>query len=219
MSELNESEIELSAYLDGEAESPAEIAALLHRDPAAARRVAELRDVSARVRALPAPGASPAFVSRVMARLDAPATAVHRPRLRVLAPVLAFAATAAIVSGVVWWLRTTPSPAPVVQVVHAPDTHRWQNDEEVLAALEQLAESGEDLSLFETDVAAIDVETEELAANAALEYLASVVWPDVAQAPIAIEESLDFEMNQLSDEDFNDLQDWLVANPRGGRTS
>lgn len=219
MSKSHETEIELSAYLDGEAESPAEIAALLHRDPAAARRLAELREVSARVRALPAPEASPAFVSRVMARIETPAAAAHRPRLRVPAPVLALAAAVLVVSGLVWSLRGPETPTASVQVGHAPDSNRWQNDEEVLAALEQLAEAGEDLSLFETDIIALDTETEELAADAALEYLASVVWTDITQAPAAIEESLDFETDPLSEEDFHDLQDWLITNPRGGRTS
>lgn len=218
MTESHETEIELSAYLDGEADSPAEIAALLRQDPAAARRLAELHEVSAHVRALRAPQVSPDFIARVMARVEPRATA-QRPRFLAIAPVLALAAAVLVVSGVVWWTRAPEVPAPANQVVRAPDTSRWQDDEEVLVALEQLAQAGEDLSVFEVDAAALDPEAEELAADAALDYLASVAWYSAPPLSGVVEENLELEMEELSEEDFYDLQDWLVADPRGGRTS
>jgi len=60
---------ELSAYLDGEVEDAAQIAAHLDACPECARRCQDLSDAVHRVRALPAPEISPHFVSRVMAEL------------------------------------------------------------------------------------------------------------------------------------------------------
>lgn len=219
MKEPYEKATELSAYLDGEAEDPAEIAALLHKDPAAARRLTELREISACVRSLQAPASNEDFVARVMARVESPAKTAQWPRVRALAPVFALAATVLVVSGVVWWLRDPETPLPAARVVHAPDTGRWQNDEEVLAALEQLARTGEDLSVFEVDAAALYPETEELAADAALGYLAGLAWYGATPLFGSVERNLELEMNGLSEKDFYDLQDRLVADPQGGWTS
>lgn len=69
---------ELSAYLDGEAERPAEVERLIAGDPEATREYEQLRALSRRLQAMPEPVVHPGFTTRVMAEALEP----EAPRLR-----------------------------------------------------------------------------------------------------------------------------------------
>ncbi|MBN2308774.1 MAG: hypothetical protein JXR94_07380 [Candidatus Hydrogenedentes bacterium] len=84
---------ELSAYLDGEAARPEDVARLLQKDEDAARRYIEMAKLSAHLKGLRPPEVDPAFTTRVMAHVrDVPG-----PRRRSALRIALTAATAALV--------------------------------------------------------------------------------------------------------------------------
>ena len=113
---LSTEEIELlSAWLDGEADNPAAVAALVESDPDMARWVAGTRAMQENLRAMPAPAASPPITERVMNAL-ARTSGVEKSRripshLRMAAAACALLAAGAVYLG----LTTLDRPAPPAQ--------------------------------------------------------------------------------------------------------
>ncbi len=132
---------ELSAYLDGEACPLNDIEQLLREEPEAARYVAELKQLSARLHTLPAPEIHPAFATRVMARVKNERMEHRRPWARVWLPVAAAAVFLLMAGG--YWLQTETgqglSGTEVVQP--APDM--------LAEAIESRIETSEDLPSIE----------------------------------------------------------------------
>lgn len=93
-------EAELSAYLDGEAKEPARIQRHLQTCPECARLHLEMLKLSARLRALPNPEASPDFSGRVLDRVaQAEPSRLHRW------PVFALMAAGLVLTAGLAWFR------------------------------------------------------------------------------------------------------------------
>lgn len=91
---------ELSAYLDGEADSPGEVKDRIEGDPDAAKLAEDLAVLSREMGRLPAPDVHPAFRTRVMAHVRETPPESAQPRLswpwRALAAMVVLAPVAAL---------------------------------------------------------------------------------------------------------------------------
>lgn len=134
---------ELSSYIDGESRDPERIARHLQSCPDCARRLVELRKLSAHLRALPEPEVHPAFATRVMASLaESPAPS---PWFHLDFPRFAAAAMATLVFGAGLWFARPDAPSnQTTPTLNAA----WQDDAQVVEALAALLDSGAPVDLF-----------------------------------------------------------------------
>lgn len=209
---------ELSAYVDGEARSPRRIAERLARDPEYAREHAALQRLAACVRALPAPETRPGFEARVLAAIQAEPA---RPKRIPFAwkPALACAAAVAVVIGVVFY-AWTPEEAPAMDTPALPlvANTKWESDEAVVAALEQLAAAGDDLSFFAPlpDPAAPQ---DDAVTTAVLDLLLAAAWDVDALSPYADAHDVDALIESLDPGEAGILQELTDNFTKGGWTS
>ena len=156
---------ELSAHADGAARDPNGIAAHLAACPACARRLEELRQMTAALRALPEPKEAPYFVSRVEAYADE-ALPRWRRQLRLkwgLAVGTTFVGAILLTSFLFLLFPTRQMPTDIPAPPIAYD-HRWQSDDEVVTALAAMLEEGGEAGLFETGMVETEADYEETSA-------------------------------------------------------
>ena len=191
----------LSAYVDGEAKYPDQIAGHLQTCEDCARRHMELLRLSSGLRALPGPGTQEAFVTRVMARVaetDAPARRRH-PLLS--APALAFqlAALLLLCAGGYWLLSET-APAPRIAIAENP---RWGNDDAVVEEFSRLLDEGADLGLFavvDDEVRTEEADEEIEVFEAFVELAANTAWTEPLTEDLIGEDDLYGMIGSLNDE-------------------
>ena len=183
---------ELSAYLDGEAPEPEKIARHLQVCPECSRRYLEMRTLSAGLRNLPAPPASPGFDRRVMARISESA----RPTLR-WRPVFALAAAILVcLAGWTLWPEarsSQPAGAPLA----------WNDPDTLAAELGELVAEGADLSWIEEgETDPLEAEAEEsLTYDEVSEWLAAASDEDLSLEDTSWDEDDPFEMMESLGED------------------
>ncbi len=131
---------ELSAFLDGEAKHPEKVRRLLKESEDAARKHAELSEVSAQVRSLPEPYVRPGFSGRVMASLQDSEPRRSLPWQLPVGASLMTAALLAVVAVIVLNDRVTPPAVPTIASVPAqirPETAALENEDALVAELER----------------------------------------------------------------------------------
>ena len=210
---------ELSAYLDGENADARVVQSFAQGSAMAVHYLNQLEAVSQRVRDLPPPAPSEAFVSKVVAR------AYGRPagaRRRWAVPLALAAAGVLVLTA--WGLRAKGGDTPAKAdpggpaAASIPANSSYDEDEEILLALEQLANDGEDLSLFEGVSPMDDPLDEEVLAAETLDSLAALAWEDSYMD--AYPEGGDIvPVPSLSDEELDELQHWLLLETSEGRPS
>ena len=152
---------ELSAYIDGEARDPEQIARHLQQCEVCAKRHLQLLKVSAQVQSLPAPEESPAFLHRVLAEteaLDAAAQArAQRWQYGWRQTALAMGMVLLLAGGgLMLWLTQAQQEfqgdtSHTAKQTTAEVVEAWQEDDAVVTALQTLLARGADMSLLETD--------------------------------------------------------------------
>jgi len=168
---------ELSAYIDGEAKDPARIARHLQFCESCARHHMQLLKLSANVRALPPPETRPEFVTRVMAHVAEAGVRPGRFSWGVAVPAVVFAAAILLAAGLAWRNRTpetTPSPQPIASVT------RWNDNETVVNAIENMIARGADVSLFEDTGEDAAELFGEASVDDVIDALALASWRDAA---------------------------------------
>ena len=169
-------EDELSAYLDGalDPEREAQVNGELARSPALAARLAELREVDARLKALPAPPVPGDLRARLQQRIEAqarPATGrgrrapIRRSRWLSEPTIVAAAVTAAAVALMVLVGRPVAErpPEPIVEGPAAHQAPRQIVEEPAPQTPTQIVESTAAAEPTAVDLAAADDEELEIA--------------------------------------------------------
>lgn len=204
----------LSAYLDGEAEDPAAVERWLAGSPEAARRLEELRRMSAQLKAVPAPEVSPAFATRIVARVRE--TAAPTRRWRVWAPVGALCALA-LVAGI--WVGLPQAPEEGIPPVTAlPDLPDGEAEQALLGAFERrdaVPETADALA-FSTSPEpdpALDATTEEWVAG-----MADTLWFDALAEEWEADEDLDMLVQSLDARELETFKELLREYERKGAT-
>lgn len=166
---------ELSAYIDGEAKDPARIARHLQFCESCARHHMELLKLSANVRALPAPETRPEFVTRVMAHVAETGVSSGRLPWGVAVPAVVVVAAILISAGFAWRAYTpdsTPSPRRIAS------SARWNDNETVVNAIENMIARGADVSLLEDSGEDLVEPFVEASVDDVIDALAFASWRD-----------------------------------------
>lgn len=212
---------ELSAYLDGEIEDAARIAAHLDACPQCARRYEDLSAAVQRVRSLSTPHVDPRFVGRVIAELAESREPAIVPFYRRFYMPLAAAAVVLLLAAVGFTAyrfgaRTAPAVGPGQTAVRG---HAADPEDQLLAAIEyRLAEGTtetpeEDFAYVPTaQVAAADpVTDEDIAAD-----VAGAGWLDMLAMNVDDDADVDTlldSMDAAERESFAELlEEYLMEN-------
>lgn len=213
---------ELSAFLDGEATDPARIAARIEADPELARVFDQMRTVSAHVRAITPPEPPSAFLDGVLRRVEeerARTPVVRAARFPWRIPV-ALAAAATLLVSLGWWawqasapISPPPEPPPVAAMP------AWEDDQAVLEALAELAEEGEDLSIFDSQFAMMEGELGEADVDDLLVYLASAISEEEWAGEDAVSGAPLSDVERLNEQDIQVLEQCISDAAHGGELS
>jgi len=205
---------DLSAYLDGEAAAPENIAVHLRNCPECAHKYGELKKLSEQLRTLPAPDVSPAFLTRVMAQAREKAPRKQRLWFRFAVPLALAAVLAVVLIGGVFYVRSTP-PAELPPSVIAMDKPTMPDDEIAIAELEAEWGVGEDAGLYEAEYS-LGVEPEP-SVDEMVVGLANTEWFDVLASNWETEDDVDTMLYALDDEETAILEQLLRAYAEEGR--
>lgn len=141
----------ISAYIDGESDTPHEVARLIETNAEAARLYRELSRMSSSMQALPAPDVHPAFATRIVAHVREHAAADAAPVWRLVLPKVigGLAAVVAIAIAVWPFLRygsggITSPPATADPVVAKVLELRKQPEQSLAAQFDSLLSEPEE---------------------------------------------------------------------------
>lgn len=182
---------ELSAYIDGEARHPERIARHLQQCEACARRHIELLRLAQHLRALSPPEPRPEFVTRVMARVRAQEAAPQGWRWAWTVPAAAFS-TALLLVFSLYVYSLAPQPPP--QVAQGGSAPQSLDESRIIAQVETLLQGGQDISILEMPVHALD----------SLETPGEAPWDEFLDQ-VALAAALDSPFDDFADEDLDDL--------------
>lgn len=199
---------ELSAYLDGEAPAPESIASHLQNCPECAQKYGELKKLSGQLRTLPAPDASPAFVTRVMAQTREKAPRQQRLWPRFAVPLALAAVLALVLIGGVFYVRSTP-PAKLPPPAITKDQPTALEHAIIMAEFENEWSSSEDAGLYEAEYS-LGVEPEP-SVDEMVVALANTEWFDVLASNWEMEHDVDTMLYALDDEETAILEQLLQA--------
>ena len=198
---------ELSAYLDGEAEDPDQVARHLRECPECARHYAQLAKFSEGLRAVPGPEVHPAFLTRVMAEVAETRTTRARAWSLRLVLLAAAAGVVLVVLGLAALLDTAPRSGPQD---YAVTKELMRADDGVLiAAIEPYVSLEEDPEEFLVAYSIAPYGSGAFGDDDLLDGLASADWFDDFAEVWDQRADLDAMLASLDDEEAETLRELL----------
>ena len=211
---------ELSAYLDGECPDPERVARHLDACPDCAARHRELEALSAGLRGLAPPEVHPAFVTRVLGAIEAPAAGPRRWRAFRLGGVFAAMAGLAVVVVGAFYLSgpTVPpgstvgqafprSPVPSETLLLAELERRFREDEQA-----DVWETAEEQAAWPDDgIGADDFSGHPQPDAFWLDALAEADWFEPMAAAFEAETDIESLLLALSEDESSALKELLSA--------